>query len=404
MIYTRREVWSVCFIADATLCLPSLLTDTVSFLCVCLLCHCLPASSKWLLFNTKTRDASLLYLSRCFILFLSCRLLLQASEFAKHYFSLCDFSDKQSVLSYREVTRKSSTCSSLLVSAVYRQFRWSVALKWFFWQEGLLNDTGVIDPAAFDEQTLTDCHFHCLLGVFFFFPPPAIGSESQSHFRVVNPPLAGKDKPGECYLSDAFRRAQIQYGHRTWRHPLGRYAWGFSVNAKRLYIRQSKWNMSDRRGRRPSEKPDVKFSHVSTWLLQSHHRPTETFWGNISWLSSGERQISDWGTATFRKCLQVVYKWDQPSFSLYQAKHASELVLLCLCCGFYPCFYLEQNSSDDRNNSIYQIVTQITHQVFTKESCWWKFKIRIFYFLHYNQRLNLFLNDGDFGVNRLRRQ
>lgn len=239
---------------------------------------------------------------------------------------------------------------------------------------------------------------------FFFFSPPAIGSESQSHFRVVNPPLAGKDKPGECYLSDAFRRAQIQYGHRTWRHPLGRYAWGFSVNAKRLYIRQSKWNMSDRRGRRPSEKPDVKFSHVSMWLLQSHHRPTETFWGNISWLSSGERQISDWGTATFRKCLQVVYKWDQPSFSLYQAKHAGELVLLCLCCGFYPCFYLEQNSSDDRNNSIYQIVTQITHQVFTKESCWWKFKIRIFYFLHYNQRLNLFLNDGDFGVNRLRRQ
>ena len=109
------------------------LNDTVSLSCECLHRHCLPASSKCLLFISEI-DASLLYLSCCFILLLSCRLLLQVSEFAKHYFSSCAFSDKQSVLSYRKVARESSTCSSLLVSAVYRQFQWSVALKWCFWQ------------------------------------------------------------------------------------------------------------------------------------------------------------------------------------------------------------------------------------------------------------------------------
>lgn len=36
-------------------------------------------------------------------------------------------------------------------------------------EEGSLHDTGVIDPAGFDEQTVTDCHFRCLLGVFCFF-------------------------------------------------------------------------------------------------------------------------------------------------------------------------------------------------------------------------------------------
>lgn len=61
-------------------------------------------------------------------------------------------------------------------------------------EEGSLHDTGVIDPAGFDEQTVTDCHFRCLLGVFCFFFPPAIGCQSQSHFRGVNPHVAGEDK------------------------------------------------------------------------------------------------------------------------------------------------------------------------------------------------------------------
>lgn len=110
------------------------LNDTVSLSCECLHRHCLPASSKCLLFITEI-DASLLYLSCCFISLLSCRLLLQASEFAQHYFSSYAFSDKQSVLSYRKVAKgKLDLQLSLLASAVYRQFRWSVALKWCFWQ------------------------------------------------------------------------------------------------------------------------------------------------------------------------------------------------------------------------------------------------------------------------------
>lgn len=72
-------------------------------------------------------------------------------------------------------------------------------------EDGLLSDTGVIDPAGFDEQTVTDCHFRCLLGVLggVFFSP-AIGCQSQSHFRVVNPHVAGTGKPGERYQDSSY--------------------------------------------------------------------------------------------------------------------------------------------------------------------------------------------------------
>lgn len=74
-------------------------------------------------------------------------------------------------------------------------------------EEGSLHDTGVIDPAGFDEQTVTDCHFRCLLGVFCFFFLQQLGVK----VNLISESLILTWQ----VRINVIRRAQMPYGHRS---------------------------------------------------------------------------------------------------------------------------------------------------------------------------------------------
>lgn len=74
-------------------------------------------------------------------------------------------------------------------------------------EEGSLHDQGVIDPAGFDEQTVTDCHFRCLLGVFCFFFFQQLGVK----VNLISEALILMWQ----VRINVIRRAQMPYGHRS---------------------------------------------------------------------------------------------------------------------------------------------------------------------------------------------